>query len=53
MIMETGALACGPDVDSQARPVDVLRRLADHPASRLSELLTSHRQLSAKGAAAA
>jgi len=41
------------DIDSQAWLADVLRRIADHPAARLYELLPWHRQLPAKEAAAA
>jgi len=40
-------------VDSQAWLADVLRRIADHPAARLYELLPWHWQLPAKEAAAA
>ena len=40
-------------VDSQAWLTDVLRRIADHPATRLYELLPWHWQWPAKEAAAA
>jgi hypothetical protein len=40
-------------VDPQAWLADVLRRIADHPASRLHELLPWHGKLSKIPAAAA
>jgi transposase len=41
------------DVDPQAWLADVLRRIADHPASRLDELLPWHWKRTAAQAAAA
>jgi len=41
------------DVDPQAWLADVLRRIADHPASRLEELLAWHWKRTAAQAAAA
>ena len=41
------------DVDPQAWLADVLRRIADHPASRLGELLPWHWKPAAAQAAAA
>ena len=41
------------DIDPQAWLADVLRRIADHPASRLQELLPWHWKKTADQAAAA
>ena len=49
-LIATAKLNC---VDSQAWLADVLRRIADHPAARLYELLPWYWQLPAKEAAAA